>query len=174
MDYWKQYANTGGDGSRTGKKKPRQANPAGTRTNKRKRRVGRVSFAKIGNLSDCAQNSGKTPENGQIRGVSDCLPFRTQPRGVPGSKSANGTGAALSVGKTRHGGAANPPTRARWIFCIFARFSGGVVLQSGRLRDFGPPPPPAGVSVPARLLSSTPEGTGNKSPNFSRSGTRNP
>ena len=49
--------------------------------------------------------------------------------------------AALSVGKTRHGGAANPPTRARWIFCIFARFSGGVVLQSGRLRDFGPPPP---------------------------------
>lgn len=49
--------------------------------------------------------------------------------------------AALSVGKTRHEGAANPPTRARWIFCIFARFPGGVVIQPTGRRDCGPLPP---------------------------------
>lgn len=154
MDYWKQYANTGGDGSRTGKKKPRQANPAGIGINKRKRRVGRVSFAKIGNLSDCAQNSGKTPENGQIRGVSDCLPFRTQPRGVPGSKSANGTGAPQPA---RHDtGARQILRRARAGFSAFSRaFPGAWSCNRAALEILAPLPPGGCIGSGAAVVLNT-------------------
>ena len=89
--------------------------------------------------------------------------------------------AALSVGKTRHEGAANSPTRARWIFCIFARFPGGVVIQPTGRRDCGPLPPgrvcrfrrgccpEEQAGFPLAPATSTPGG-GNKYPNISRSG----